>query len=166
MTAFLSDQHAQARVCLRHAAATLSYRAAKTIQDAPPEFATFSVGATSRTPAQILAHMSDLMDWALELARGRHTWREAVPLPWAGEADRFFRSLAAFDAYLASDAPLGWSAERLFQGPIADALTHTGQIAMLRRLAGAPVRGENYAKATILIGQIPPPDGTPRVEFD
>ena len=82
------------------------------------------------------------------------------------EVARFFRSLEALDAYLASDATLGWSAERLFQGPIADALTHTGQLTMLRRLAGAPVRGENYARAMITAGTVGMAQGAPAAEFD
>jgi hypothetical protein len=110
--------------------------------------------------------MGDLFDWALCLARGQHTWRDSTQLPWDQEVARFFAALQAFDAYLASDEPHGWSAERLFQGPIADALTHTGQLTILRRLAGAPVKGENYAKATITAGAIGSSQPVPRIEFD
>jgi hypothetical protein len=88
------------------------------------------------------------------MAKGQHVWRESAPLPWNEEVTRFFTALAAFDTYLASDAPLGWPAERLFQGPIADALTHVGQLTMQRRLAGSPVKGENYAKAEIAAGRV------------
>ena len=151
---------------LRHAVATLAYRAAKALRDAPPTFAAFSVAPGSRTPAQIVAHMGDLLDWALFLARGEQSWRDSMPLPWEQEVQRFFRALEAFDAYLASEHALGWSAERLFQGPIADALTHTGQLTMLRRLAGAPVRGENYARAMITAGTVGLAQGAPAVEFD
>ena len=140
------------RDLLRHAMATLAYRAGKALRDAPPEFADFA--GAGRTPVQILAHMGDLFDWALSTARGEQKWRTSEPLPWGGEVARFFTSIAAFDLYLASEEPLHASAEKLFQGPIADALTHTGQLAMLRRLAGCPMRGENYFVATIEAGRL------------
>jgi hypothetical protein len=75
-------------------------------------------------------------------------------LPWADEQRRFFAALQAFDAYLASAAPLQAPVERLLQGPVADALTHVGQLAMLRRLAGCPTRGENFYVAAIAAGQV------------
>src|SRR5690348_15148205 len=115
------------RQMLRHTLATLAYRAAKSLRGAPVSFGTFSSAENGRTPIQILAHMGDLFDWALALCKGEHTWRDSTPLPWTEEVERFFRAIRAFDDYLASDQPLGSTAERLFQGPIADALTHTGQ---------------------------------------
>jgi hypothetical protein len=110
--------------------------------------------------------MGDLLDWALSLARGEHSWHDSMPLPWDQEVARFFAALAAFDTYLASDEPLGWSTESLVPGPIADALTHTGQLTMLRRLAGVPVRGENYARATISAGTVGISQAAPGYEFD
>lgn len=154
------------RQLLRHAVATLAYRTGKAVRDAPPQFASLAVAPGSRTPAQILAHMGDLFDWALCLARGHHTWHDSTPLSWDQEVTRFFAALEAFDAYLASDEPLGWSIERLFQGPIADALTHTGQLTMLRRLSGSPIKAENYAKATISAGTVGVTQASPRVEFE
>ncbi len=109
--------------------------------------------------------MGDLLDWALSIARGRQQWRDSAPLPWNEEVRRFFTALEAFDAYLASDSPLEAPAEKLFQGPIADALTHVGQIAMLRRLAGAPVRAENYYVAKISIGCVGDDQPAPVREF-
>ena len=155
-----------AREVLRHTVATLAYRAEKAVRNAPPDFVDFRIAPDSRTPVEILAHMGDLLDWALWLARGKHRWRDATPLPRDEEVQRFFAALAAFDAFLASGAPLGRSIERLFQGPIADALTHTGQLTMLRRAAGSPIRGENYAKARILTGRVGPDQSSERVEFD
>jgi hypothetical protein len=151
---------------LRHTVATLAYRAGKAVRDAPPHFAAFAVAPGSRTPAQILAHMGDLFDWALLMAKGKHMWRDSTPLAWDREVARFFAALAAFDAHLASDEQLGSSIERLLQGPVADALTHTGQLTMLRRLAGSPVKGENYAKAAIDAGTVGLMQAAPRVEFD
>jgi hypothetical protein len=154
------------REFLRHTLATLAYRAGKALRDAPPEFAAFTIAPGTRTPAQIVAHLGDLFDWALSLARGHQAWRESMPRVWDQDVERFFAALQAFDAYLASNEPLGWAADRLFQGPIADALTHTGQLTMLRRLAGAPVKGENYAKAHITVGDVGPTHAAPRAEFD
>jgi hypothetical protein len=154
------------RQLLRHTVATLAYRAAKAVRDAPPGFETFAVAKGSRTPARILAHMGDLFDWALTMAQGPQAWHDSPPLAWDAEIGRFMAALAKFDAYLASDAPLAASAERLFQGPIADALTHTGQLTMLRRLAGGAVKGENYSKAGITIGHIGMQQPAPLAEFD
>ena len=154
----------EARALLRHTLATLAYRTDKAVRGAPEDFAAFAAGPGSRTAGQILAHMGDLFDWALSMARGQQAWRESPPLPWPDEVTRFGGALEAFDAYLASDAPLGLSAERLFQGPIADALTHTGQLTMLRRLAGSAIKGENYSKADIKTGSLLPK--LQRVELD
>jgi hypothetical protein len=154
------------RLLLRHTVATLAYRAGKALRDAPATFAQFEVAAGTRTPAQIVAHMGDLLDWALCLARGHHTWHDSTPQPWHQDVARFYAALAAFDAHLASDEPLAWSAERLFQGPVADALTHTGQLTMLRRLAGAPIRGENYSKASIAVGAVGMMQAAAVYEFD
>ena len=150
---------------LRHTLAALAYRGGKAVRGAPDDFAAFRVNETSRTPAQILAHIGDLFDWALGLARGEQTWREVEPLPWPLEVERFHAALQAFDDFLASDEPLACTPERLFQGPIADALTHVGQIGILRGMAGAPVRPENYFKAEIDAGRLGPDQATPRMEF-
>lgn len=154
------------REFLRHTLATLAYRGGKALRGAPDGFASFQAGPGSRGAGQILAHVGDLLDWALSIARGQQVWRDSSPLPWDQEAARFHAALQAFDDQLASDAPLGAPVEQLFQGPIADALTHVGQIAMLRRLAGAPVRGENYFRADIAAGRLGPDQAEPRREFD
>jgi hypothetical protein len=154
------------REFLRHAVATLAYRGGKAAQGAPEGFATVRAVPTGRTAAEILAHIGDLLDWGLSLAKGERVWRNTVPESWDGQVQRFFAGLQRFDDYLASDAPLGHPPEKLFQGPIADALNHVGQLAMLRRLAGAPVRGENYFRAEIVIGRVGPEQSAKRVEFD
>ncbi len=153
------------RDLLRHTLATLAYRAAKTLRDAPAEFAGFRASPTSRTAAEILAHMGDLMDWALSVAEGNEKWRDSKPLSWVEEQARFFRAMRALDARLAAPEPLGATGEKLFQGPIADALTHTGQLAYLRRLAGCPVRGENYLRAQIKAGMVGEEQTSPVREF-
>lgn len=155
-----------ARALLRHIVATVAYRGAKALRGAPPGFASVRAGATTRTPVQILAHMGDLFDWALSQARGQEAWHDSEPLPWDGEVARFFAVLQAFDAHLACDAPLHAPVEKLFQGAVADALTHIGQINLLRRLAESPVRGESYARAEIVAGRVGPEQAPARREFD
>jgi hypothetical protein len=140
------------RDLLRHTLATLAYRTTRALENAPESFADFD--GAGRRPVEILAHMGDLFDWALSMAQGNPSWHNSGPLAWAEEQQRFFAALGAFDAFLASTVALRAPIERLFQGPIADALTHAGQLAMLRRLAGAPIRGENYYVASIAAGQV------------
>lgn len=153
------------RALLRHAVATVAYRGAKTLRGAPSSFADFRGGEGLRTPLAILAHVSDLFDWAWHLGQGRNQWHDTTPESWAHEVERFFRALERFDALLASETPLAASAERLFQGPVADALTHVGQLALLRRAAGAPIRGENYFVASIEPGRVGSQQAEPRREF-
>ena len=151
------------RQLLRHTVATVAYRAAKVLRGAPPEFANAPEGG--KPPVKILAHMGDLMDWALSMADGSRKWKDSEPLPWDQECARFFASLKAFDDYLASDVTLQAPLEKLFQGPIADALTHTGQLAMLRRLSGAAMRAENYFAADIATGRVGAEQTPPKREF-
>lgn len=150
---------------LRHCLATLAYRGGKVLRDAPEGFASFEAHQGTRTPGQILAHINDLLDWMQHMLEGRHVWNDSTPQPWPAEVDRFHRTLAEVDETLARGLRADVSAERVFQGPIADALTHVGQIALLRRMAGAPVRGENYFAADILEGAVGPEQPAPRVEF-
>jgi hypothetical protein len=155
-----------ARQLLRHTVATLAYRGGKAVRGVPGAFGGFHVANESRMPVEILAHIGDLLAWALSIASGKQQWSASAPLPWPNEVDRFFALLDAFESYLASDAALHATPEKLFQGPIADALTHVGQIAMLRRLAGAPVRGENYHVANIAAGRVGADQPAPVREFD
>jgi hypothetical protein len=155
-----------ARQLLRHTVATVAYRGGKALRGAPESFALFTLGDSPRTPAKILAHIGDLFDWALSMAKGEAAWHDSKPLAWDAEVARYFASLKEFDDYLASPQPLHSPAEGLFQGPIADALTHIGQLAMLRRLAGCPIKGENYFKAEIATGRVGAEQSAPRREFD
>lgn len=137
---------------LRHMLAALAYRAARALEDAPESFAGFD--GAGKTPGQIVAHMGDLFDWALSMAEGNQRWQNSAPLGWEAEKARFFSALKAFDTYLASGEEQHAPLERLFQGPVADALTHVGQLAMMRRMAECPIRGENYYVAEIETGQV------------
>lgn len=162
----MTESSAIDRQLLRHTVAVTAYRAAKALRGSPDHFGSFHIGDKTRTPAQILAHMGDLFDWALSIAQGHQTWHDSTPLPWNDEVDRFFVAAKKFDDYLASGEPLHGSLAGLFQGPIADALNHIGQIAMLRRLAGSPILGENYFKADIVAGRLGLEQSAPRREFE
>ena len=155
-----------ARQFLRHTVATVAYRGAKAIRGAPESFANFKSGDSTRDPAKILAHLGDLFDWALSMAQGDAGWHDSTPLAWKAETDRFFATLKKFDDFLASTEPLRAPIDKLFQGPVADALTHIGQLAMLRRLAGSAIKGENYFKAEIAAGRVGADQFPPRREFD
>ena len=158
----MSSENPQ-RELLRHTLATLAYRGAKAVGNAPEEFGSFQGG--EKPPVKILAHIGDLLDWGLSLANGQRQWHDSTPLAWSKEVSRFFAALESFDRYLASSEPLQAPAEKLFQGPIADGLTHVGQIAMLRRLAGVPIKGENYFAAEIAAGRVGPDQARPKREF-
>ena len=161
----MAHEEISARDLLRHSLATIAYRAGKIIRDAPQGFVEFQAGQDCRTPVQILAHISDLFDWALTMAKGNTAWRDAEVQPWPDEVQRFFDSLKRFDDYLAGPEQLHASPEKLFQGPLADALNHVGQLAILRRIFGAPIRGENYYKAGIATGRVGKDQPPPKFEF-
>ena len=154
------------REMLRHCLATLAYRGGKVLRDAPGDFAEYRASESTRTPAEIVAHLGDLLDWGLAMASGRPAWKDSAVLDWEKGSARFFTALAAFDDYLASTLKLSYPEEKLFQGPVADALTHVGQLAMLRRMGGGPIRGENYFKANIEAGRLGAEQKPPRQEFD
>src|SRR5260370_35864371 len=154
------------RELLRHIVATLAYGGGKVLRGPTSAFFSFRANEQTRTPVEILAHIGDLLDWALWLAKGEQKWNNATPQVWEREVERFFEALREFDQYLASEKPLGCPTKSLFQGPVADALTHVGQIAILRRLAGIPVRGENYFKADIAVGRVGAEQAAPVFEFD
>jgi hypothetical protein len=140
------------RELLRHSLAALAYRANRALEGAPEHFAGFD--GAGRLPVQILAHMGDLFEWALTIAVGQEKWHTTQPQSWRDEQHRFFSSLQAFDSFLASGGPLHAPVERLLQGPVADALTHVGQLSMMRRISGSPTVGENFYVAAIAAGQV------------
>jgi hypothetical protein len=154
------------RAILRHLLATLAYRASKVLRDVPPGFGDVIVGASARRPVRIVAHMADLMAWGITLARGDYIWKAEGSDDWDAEVERFFTGLASLDRELGSDAPFAGSAEKLIQGPLADAFTHVGQLAMIRGMAGAPVRPESYARAQITVGRVGLDQAPPVREFD
>lgn len=153
------------RELFRHVLATVAYRGGKAVRNAPEGFSLFHADQGVRTPGQILAHLGDLMDWSLSMANGRREWQESKPQVWEKEVERFFASIKGFDDFLASGEPLHAPIENLLQGPVADALTHIGQIMMLRRLAGDPVKSENFYKAEVTVGRVGADQAAPKFEF-
>lgn len=142
------------RELLRHVLATIAYRGGLAVTDAPESFYAFRLNETTRTPGELLAHMGDLLEGSLHLVKGELVYLTSTPLPWRDEVARFFSAVKELDSYLASAAPLACPVEKLIQGPIGDALTHVGQMVMLRRMAGNPVRAEAYFTAEIIAGQV------------
>ncbi len=151
---------------LRHTLATLAYRAEKVLRDVPEGFPAFRPSSTSRTALEVLSHLGDLLEWGERMARGEMRWQPGPHGDWSGARTRFFHALAALDAVLLESTAAPYGAV-IFQGPVADALSHVGQLAMMRGIMGAPVRPESYARATIVAGRVHPEEqSTARVEFD
>ena len=142
------------REVLRHMVATVAYRGGLAVVDAPESFASFRAHDTTRTPGEILAHIGDLLEGSLYLLKGEMVYLTSTPLPWKEESKRFFSAIKNLDSYLASDAPLACPVEKLVQGPIGDALTHVGQIVILRRMSGNPIRSAAYFTAEIVAGEV------------
>lgn len=161
-----SNQPAGERTMLRHTVATLAYRAEKVLRDPPADLADRRVSPDGRSALEIVGHLGDLIEWACHLANGQWTWKAASAGAWNADVERFFSALATLDARLADDAALGHAEGIIFQGPIADALTHVGQLALLRRAAGAPVRPESYGRARISVGRVGRDQAPERREFD
>jgi hypothetical protein len=164
----MADPVNEARQILRHATATLAYRGAKVLRGAPPEFAHYKASPTTRTPLEILSHIGDLLEVSAARLRGPTQWKEAPLDTWERQTARFHRALASIDAALASDAEIEVPLGRWYQGPFADAFTHVGQLAMLRRMFGAPMKGESYFFADIQPGRVGPEQSPadPKYEFD
>jgi hypothetical protein len=142
------------RELLRHLVATVAYRSGIAVSDAPEAFAGFYINETARTAGEILSHLGDLLEGSLYLVKGEFVYLASAPLAWDQEVSRFFSAVKALDSYLASEAPLACPVEKLVQGPLGDALTHIGQLVMLRRVAGKPVRVESYFTAEIVAGGV------------
>ena len=156
----------QATAALRHGLATLAYRAAKVLRDVPPGFGAMEFGAATRRPVRIVAHMADLMAWAPTFLTGKPTWKADGGSDWHLEVERFFSGLGEFDRRLADTPPSVDVIYKLMQAPLADALTHVGQLAMLRGMAGHPIRPESYAGADIVAGRVGREQTPARRAFD
>lgn len=151
---------------LRHTIATLAYRAEKALREAPPGFSGVRASPHSRSALGLVAHLGDLMEWGERMARGEMRWQAVPQSSWHDAIDRFFHALAAFDAAVADSPYDPRRHEILFQGPVADALSHVGQLTLMRGIAGSPVRPESYARARITTGRVGRDQDSVRTEFD
>ena len=161
-----TDETREMREFLRHTVATLAYRSGKVLRDVPADFASLRPSASTRRPLDVLAHMGDLMQWATRMARGEDSWTPLPATDWESALERYFQGLRDLDASLAREPLERAQAERIFQGPVADALTHVGQLALMRGMCGLQVRPESYARADIRAGRVGRDQPAPRAEFD
>jgi hypothetical protein len=149
------------RIMLRHCLAALAYRTQKALHGAPSGFGDFSAGERTRTPRDLVRHMTSVLGYARTYFVGGRYWPEELP-DLASEVERFHAMVADVAGYLAREEPLlGITPEQLLQGPFADAMTHAGQLALLRRLAGAPVPPENFIVADIHPDRLGPEQPAP-----
>jgi hypothetical protein len=151
------------RELLRHFLAAIAYRTQKALRGAPQHYPTFSAGNRTRTPIEIVRHMASLMGYVTtHFVSGTYPVKPD-PLPtFAAEVARFHENLQRVGDLLQGGTPLREiTIEQLLQGPLADTMTHVGQLAMLRRLADAPIAPENFMYADIradrLHAEQPPP---------
>ncbi len=136
------------RHLLRHFLAALAYRTQKALRGAPSDFGSFSAGEQVRTPAELVRHMASVLGYARTFFTGGSYWPDPLP-SFNEEIERFHQVLADLGRLIDSDAPMlgDMTSEKFLQGPFADAMTHAGQLALLRRLAGHPVPPENFIYA-------------------
>ena len=142
------------RELMRHCVAALAYRAAQALRGTPETLATFRACESSMTCGEILTHMTSLIDWTCRMAIGEERGAKPEAAGWREEIGRFYTALERFDNHLASDLPMAVSEEKLLQGPVSDALSHVGQLATMRRMAGVPMGRQNYFKADVRPGEI------------
>ena len=137
------------RALLRHFLAALAYRTQKALRGAPETFCEFRAAPHVRTPHELLWHMSGLMGYARTFFHGGDFAPPRVAT-FEAEVSRFHEQLRRLADDLMDDRlPCALTDEQLLQGPLADAMTHAGQLAMLRRLSGAPVASENFIHANV-----------------
>lgn len=140
------------RELLRHMIATVAFRCGIAVDNAPMGFEDFRVDRSTRTPAEILAHIGDLIEGTRYLLQGKFVSLSSDPHPWDEEVARFYTAVRELDEFLSSETPLAHPVEKFVQGPIGDALTHVGQLVMLRRIFGAPIKQEPYFTIEIVPG--------------
>ena len=162
----MTDSCPEKRELLRHTVATLAYRAEKVLRDPPDGFASMRLSPSSRSALDIVSHLGDLMEWGERMARGEYLWEARPSGEWSVACDRFFESVKALDAAIGKASFDKYPVEMIFQGPVADALTHVGQLSIMRGVAGGSVRPESYARAEIQTGRVGRDQSSVRKEFD
>ena len=155
-------------VMLRHILATLAYRVTKSLRGAPRDFSSFRVAPQVRSPHDLICHMTNVLGYARTHFVGG-SWPSRVPTVFDSDVRAFYEMLAELSNRLQEDSPLlDTTEERLLQGPFSDAMTHAGQLAMLRRLAGSPIPPEDFIVARIQadnVGPNQPPAVSPDKEW-
>ncbi len=148
---------------VRHLLATLVYRTTKIIHDAPDGFSAVSIGNKVRSPEKVLGHINSLIQlsnrfWSPDKPVSMATRRkESDKRGWKLEVELFYEMAALFDETLIQyPSPRKYSPEKILQGPFMDAFTHVGQLALLRRMVGSPIKGESYWMADVKAGQVGP----------
>ena len=141
---------------LRHLVATIAFRATVALRGFPEAAAATPPADGARTPLELLAHLADLMQWSALLVRGEGRPRRAVDGSWQAAEARLYAGLAALDAALTDASTPSYDADALVHGPLADALTHVGQLLLVRRLAGAPAERQRYLTADVRTGVVGP----------
>ena len=150
------------RELLRHFLAAIAYRTQKAVRGAPDHYANFSAGNRTRSPVELLRHMTALMGYVqTHFVGGSYPTKPDQLSTFQAEVARFHEMLGAVGEMLAGDAPCAISTEQLLQGPFADTMTHVGQLAMLRRLADSPVAPENFIYADIRADRLGPDQPPP-----
>ena len=150
------------RQLLKHFLATLAYRTQKALRDAPESFADFQAGEDVRTPHELLTHMTGCIMWAQTAFIGGKVELPSLPT-MSDEITRFHKTLESLGGNLSDGTePIDTTLERLLQGPLCDAMTHAGQLAMLRRMHGSPVKGENFRTANINADNLTPNQPEPK----
>ena len=146
---------------LRHFLAAIAYRTQKALRGAPASFANFRAAPKVRTPHEIIHHMDSLMGYARTFFIGGEYRQEILP-DFEAEIRRFHQTLEDLSRHLEIGTPFkGITPERMLQGPMSDAMTHAGQIAMLRRLADSPVPSENFIYADVRADNLSPEQPLP-----
>ena len=134
----------ESRRLLRHFLGALAYRTQKALRGAPDSFADFRIAPTARTPFELVWHMTGVIGYARTFIHGGDFEPPRLPT-FRDEVTRFHETLAALSADFGEGALTARiTDEQFLQGPLADAMTHAGQLAMLRRLHGSPVASENF----------------------
>jgi hypothetical protein len=156
------------RSLLRHFLAAIAYRAQKALRDAPDSYANFQAGMSVRTPHELVRHMTSVLGYARTLFLGG-VWRPQILPVFHDEVARLHEVIEDLGRLIETGQAPGISPEQLLQGPLSDAMTHVGQLAMLRRLSGAPVAPENFVFAKVNatnLGPHQPPPTSPDPGWD
>ena len=136
------------RELLHHFLAAIAYRLQKALRGAPDTFPEFRVAPMVRTPHELVCHITSVLGYARTYFIGGTF--SLTPSDWESDIQALHAMLADFGRHLSDGTPFRNTDEKhMLQGPLADAMTHVGQIAMLRRLAGSPVHPENFIVANI-----------------